>query len=187
MVCLKIVRALGPDVGGVHLRTGLVDLRRKVRAVLPEAERLLDVGRGGLPHRIGNRPIADPVVAAADLCRRPAAPSSSRHRGSAKKSIARWRVLLMRSTERRAPSPGKSRCPCRPRRSVAPRRAGRNHCQSAGREVDRGDRIFPPAWCTLLSRAICPHRVPGKRRPTISPLAVPAMPRAQVIHSRSLP
>ena len=43
----------------------------QVGAVLAEAERLLDVGRRRLSHRIGDGAVADPVVAAADLRRRP--------------------------------------------------------------------------------------------------------------------
>jgi hypothetical protein len=67
----EVMRLLRPDVRRVHLGARLVDLGRQVGAVVPEREGLLDVGRRRLAHRVGNRTIAEPVVAAADLGRRP--------------------------------------------------------------------------------------------------------------------
>ena len=65
------MRLFRPDVRRVHLGARLVDLRRQVGAVMAERERLLDVGRRRLAHRIGDGTVAEPVVAAADLGRRP--------------------------------------------------------------------------------------------------------------------
>ena len=68
----EIVRPLRPDVRRVHLRAGGIDARCQICGALrAEGECLLDVGRRDFAHRISHRAVAEPVVAAADLGRRP--------------------------------------------------------------------------------------------------------------------
>ena len=92
-----------PDVGAyIWALTGST-LAREVGA-LRRSQMPLGCGGVTCAHRIGDRAVADPIVAAADLrwsCRCTFIFSS---RGIAKKSIARWRRLsMMRSAD--TPSP----------------------------------------------------------------------------------
>ena len=62
----------GQIFGAYICAAGLVDAGREIGGPFgAEGERLLDVRRRHLAHRIGDRTVAEPVVAAADLRRRP--------------------------------------------------------------------------------------------------------------------
>ena len=154
MICLKSSGRSRPDVRRVHLRAGLVDPRRQVGA---RPGRIANAswmsGGAACPHRIGDRAIADPVVAAADLCRRPL----HLHlllvgqREEVDRALARRGDEILRNAV-----PGhheEAGVPCRPRRSGAPPRASPHRCRFAAASGRLWGSHFPPPWCTLSSRA----------------------------------